>query len=770
VAWELSKGTDGDGWGQNIAEGESHDKHPHFTQAPDKDYDTTEVYRVTFHSTNLPVDQKLYVDPGDNVDLPWLPENAKWYDADGQEFNGLNIQCDVDAIAGLRILFAGEMKTVEVAGIYSPLEQILPVNLNQYVQYADNGPSSDDRFEYTIIGDHDAFHATLGEDGRTLTIPAGTNVNETGYALTVQVHEKEPYIMPLSLGDFGTDDVVLNIRVIINKATPLIVVKPTVSEIRYGQSLRESALSGGEAQHPTAGVNVPGAFAWEKDSAIPTVPEAAAVGYAVTFTPGDTKNYNAVTTMVTLPVNKVNPTMMKEPEPKGGVYNGVAQELVEPGIAANGTMMYSLEKDGEYLPDSPARANADNYTVWYKVVGDENHNDLGPFSVEVTIRPYPVSIASQTVTYNGTQSFTVVLEGVNNETVVANLKPYSKDAGVYTYAAEEEGGKYTVGLSSSNYAVENGGELLINKLQAVLHWRHPLVFIHDNQPHEVAAVVSNAVEGDAVELLYQTDLANKITNSATDEGSYTAVVERLENSNYTLDGVQNASQRWYIIEKNENYKLSADRSEEIVYGDVLNLAFTISSDALREYPDGQIVFLVNGEKIGEPDNTSEAAGGLIATKAVKMTSANNFSAGANTVMAIYSDAEDGPHGFDAVSVWVIPKPIKAEVTGNAAKTYDGNDVAANLILELDGVEDCDEKAVTVAADSFTYSSKNVNEAATIIANQVVLSGARSGNYTLTSPVETVGRITARAVRLEWSGYEGLVYTGTPSMLRPRPQN
>lgn len=465
--------------------------------------------------------------------------------------------------------------------------------------------------------------------------------------------------------------------------------------------------------------------------------------------------------MVTLTVDKLDPTVMKEPEPKRGIYNGVAQDLIEPGSAANGTMMYSLEKDGEYLPASPARANVDTYVVWYKVVGDENYNDLGPFSVEAAIQPYLVSVAPEAMTYNGTQSFTVVLDGVHNETVVATLKPYSRDAGIYEYAADAGEGKYTVELSSGNYAVERGDTLIINKLQAMLVWKHPLVFIHDNKPHEVTAAVSNAIEGDAVELIYQTDFANKITNSATDVGDYNAVVERLGNDNYTLNGVQNTSQRWYIIEKNENYVLSADRSEEIVYGDVLNLTFVISPDALREYPGGHVVFFVNDEAIGNPDNISENAGGMVATRTVKITSANNFSAGANTVTAIYSDNENDPHGFDAVSVRGIPKPIKAEITGDVTKPYDGNAVAANLVLGLIGVEDCDEKAVTIAADSFTYNSQNVNEATTITANQVALSGARSGNYALTTPVETAGRMTAKVVRLEWSGFEGLVYTGNP---------
>ena len=56
VAWELSQGTNGGGWGQTLNdENGNHDKHPHFTDVSDKDYDTTEVYRFYFtaNDTNI---------------------------------------------------------------------------------------------------------------------------------------------------------------------------------------------------------------------------------------------------------------------------------------------------------------------------------------------------------------------------------------------------------------------------------------------------------------------------------------------------------------------------------------------------------------------------------------------------------------------------------------------------------------------------------------------------------------------------------------------
>lgn len=71
---------------------------------------------------------------------------------------------------------------------------------------------------------------------------------------------------------------------------------------------------------------------------------------------------------------------------EGLVYNGNEQTLVTAGTAQGGEMQYSL--DGiTYSPTLPAGINAGEYTVYYKVVGDSNHNDTAPAAVTVTISP-----------------------------------------------------------------------------------------------------------------------------------------------------------------------------------------------------------------------------------------------------------------------------------------------------------------------------------------------------------------------------------------------
>ena len=75
------------------------------------------------------------------------------------------------------------------------------------------------------------------------------------------------------------------------------------------------------------------------------------------------------------------------------VYNGEEQDLVKPGTAQGGTMVYLLGKDDVTAPVQgwndkiPSGKEVGDYYVWYKVLGDENHNDTEPKCIKVTIVP-----------------------------------------------------------------------------------------------------------------------------------------------------------------------------------------------------------------------------------------------------------------------------------------------------------------------------------------------------------------------------------------------
>lgn len=87
-------------------------------------------------------------------------------------------------------------------------------------------------------------------------------------------------------------------------------------------------------------------------------------------------------------------------------YTGQEQALITAGsVAKYGTMQYSLTENGTYSQAIPTGTDAGTYTVWYRVIGDANHNNTAPTSVVVSIGKKPLTITGVTAAskpYDGT--------------------------------------------------------------------------------------------------------------------------------------------------------------------------------------------------------------------------------------------------------------------------------------------------------------------------------------------------------------------------------
>lgn len=101
-------------------------------------------------------------------------------------------------------------------------------------------------------------------------------------------------------------------------------------------------------------------------------------------------------------------------------YTGQEQALITAGsVTSGGTMQYSLTENGTYSQNIPTGTNAGTYTVWYRVIGDENHNDTAPASVAVRIGKKPLTITGVTAAskpYDGMTNAgitSVTFDGVN---------------------------------------------------------------------------------------------------------------------------------------------------------------------------------------------------------------------------------------------------------------------------------------------------------------------------------------------------------------------
>ena len=98
------------------------------------------------------------------------------------------------------------------------------------------------------------------------------------------------------------------VTVKVKKAEPVIVQNPSAAEITWGESLADSALSGGTVQHSVSGTAVSGSFAWKDATIKPNVADSNQTAYTVVFTPDDTDNYEIAETTVTLNIRRAGNT------------------------------------------------------------------------------------------------------------------------------------------------------------------------------------------------------------------------------------------------------------------------------------------------------------------------------------------------------------------------------------------------------------------------------------------------------------------------------
>lgn len=88
-----------------------------------------------------------------------------------------------------------------------------------------------------------------------------------------------------------------------------------------------------------------------------------------------------------------DPSSCTAPEGLSLTYNGAAQELVTPGSTSDGTMVYSLDENGEFTSAIPTGTASGTYTVYYMVQGNATHFDSSVASVEATISPLTVPVS-----------------------------------------------------------------------------------------------------------------------------------------------------------------------------------------------------------------------------------------------------------------------------------------------------------------------------------------------------------------------------------------
>ena len=166
--------------------------------------------------------------------------------------------------------------------------------------------------------------------------------------------------------------------------------------------------------------------------------------------------------VVTVQTANISASLITPPTAQENLtYTGQEQALITAGSVTDyGTMQYSLTENGTYSQDIPTGTDAGAYTVWYRVIGDANHNDTAPASVAVRIGKKPLTITGVTAAskpYDGTTNAGIT--SVTFDGVTLNRGTDYNVTASFDEASAGNGKNITatvtlIGPAAKNYALE----------------------------------------------------------------------------------------------------------------------------------------------------------------------------------------------------------------------------------------------------------------------------------------------------------------------------
>ena len=281
------------------------------------------------------------------------------------------------------------------------------------------------------------------------------NTGAITYTLAEGVAPGDVITFTLLVRSKNYEDAAVTVKLTLTERdTPILTLPDSITVDYTGAGIPVSAVTGKRAAFD--GKDVPGTWSWKAGQ---TITNAADTGSkAIVFTPDDPVNYLPAEGTVWVTISPVAPAYTAPTAMDGLIYSGNAQALVNAGSTAHGKLLYSLSKDGAYSETVPTGTDAGEYTVWYKVAGDNNHTDTQPASVTVTVAPKTVTatvtVSGDSLTYTGDplKPGVIVKDGdtvISPEEYDVSYKD-NVNAGTATVTVRNKaGGNYTVSGSTT---------------------------------------------------------------------------------------------------------------------------------------------------------------------------------------------------------------------------------------------------------------------------------------------------------------------------------
>ena len=380
-------------------------------------------------------------------------------------------------------------------------------------------------------------------------------------------------------------------------------------------------------------------------------------------------------------IDKVTPTVIAPTTISGLIYNGASQALVNAGSTDWGTLKYSLD-NVTYDTSVPSGINASSYTVYYKVEGNSNINDVAADTATTTIAKVTPTVVAPT-------AVTGLVYNTNEQTLVNGG---STDYGTLKYSLDET--TYSTSLpkatNASSYIVyyKVDGDENINDIAV------------DTTTATIAKVTPTVVAPTAKVLTYNTQAQELVNAGSTDYGT---LKYSLDNSTWSTSIPTATNYGSYTV----YYKVEGDSNVNDVAAQ--SVACSINEKQVTATVElSQSTYTYNGS-VCEPTVTVKDGGTVIDPSEYTVTYSNNINAGTATVTI--SDNVGGNYEVIGSATFTINKADVTYTAPTAASlTYNGN--AQELL-----------NAGTVTGGTMKYSTDNVNWSTD------VPSGTNASSYT-----------------------------------------
>ena len=298
----------------------------------------------------------------------------------------------------------------------------------------------------------------------------------------------------------------------------------------------------------------------------------------------------------------------------------------------------------------------------------------------------------------------------------------------HTYRQFDDVGKYTItpgGLTSGNYDISFlPGTLEVRPRTVALTWHNTEGRIYADDEGAITATVSNAVNGDRIDVT--------VTGGELTPGTHTAAATGLTG------------------DKAKNYQLStvdADRTVQYTVAQAAQtLTFAQQGSLTRTYGDDAFSNAASNNRTDGGSITYASSRESVATVASDGT-VTIHAAGEATITATAAETANYQQSAASYTLRVSPKGVTITGLQAESKTYDGTTAAVITgTPALSGLMAGDDVTVDAARAAAAFADADAGTGKTVLLSGYALTGADAANYTLIAqPTGITADITKAAI-------------------------